>query len=444
MPHAARSTARGRAATALARVAEAWPAIPPGDPDTTDLSPEESGLAVAIYRAGLKRWRTLGYLLEARLERPLGRLEPVLQGILMAGALQLAVLRQPSHAVVDEAVALAKSRLRKGAGNLVNAVLHRIDDLVRGPGSGEDPELPWTPRADAIPGERGTLYLAGDALPPPADWARHVAVATSHPQGLIERWRARYGDEATLAIAAHGVRPAPTVLALEPDFDAAAEPDGPWRAHAEAGFVVFTGSASELAAFVAAHPARRVQDPGTARPAEATRGLEPRRILDYCAGRGTKTVQLRAMHPRAAVEAAEIDADRRSSLTRRFEGDEAVAVTTPDARGDADADLLVLDVPCSNTGVLARRPEARYRYKASAIRSLVALQRRIVEAAAARARPGAHLLYATCSLEAEENGEQADWIRDRLGAAELTRRQMLPAGADDRYRDGSFHALFRL
>jgi hypothetical protein len=102
------------------------------------------------------------------------------------------------------------------------------------------------------------------------------------------------------------------------------------------------------------------------------------------------------------------------------------------------ADLLVLDVPCGNTAVLARRPEARYRFSSRSLKSLVELQRRIAGNAQPLVRPGGHVLYATCSLEPEENRAQAAWMATQLGWNRHRETLLLPEGADHSYRDGGY------
>ena len=111
---------------------------------------------------------------------------------------------------------------------------------------------------------------------------------------------------------------------------------------------------------------------------------------------------------------------------------------------DRPVDRLVLDVPCSNTAVLARRPEARYRFSAATIESLAELQRAIIEQTIHLLHPGGHLLYSTCSLEPAENHEQVEWIRRRFAAQLVHQSLTTPSGTGTSYHDGSYHALLRM
>jgi len=134
-------------------------------------------------------------------------------------------------------------------------------------------------------------------------------------------------------------------------------------------------------------------------------------------------------------------------LDARFGGHERVVVTATHAAALAEAagraDLLILDVPCSNTGVLARRPEARYRYGRKSLKSLIGLQRRIGREAMPLLRPGGYLIYTTCSLDPEENATQAKWLSETLGLRLVSEKTTLPGGCGPSYHDGGYHACLR-
>src|SRR5690606_16359092 len=111
-------------------------------------------------------------------------------------------------------------------------------------------------------------------------------------------------------------------------------------------------------------------------------------------------------HPEARIIATDVDASRFADLAQTFANHARVRVMKVDeVRRDfaGQADLLLLDVPCSNTAVFARRPEARYRWSDRATRELVALQRRIIADALPLVAPAGHILYSTCSLDEREN-----------------------------------------
>jgi len=445
-------TARWWVAKSLADAAELFPVLKPTVLDAAGLEPREARLALAIYRTVMQRWLTLEYLLDQHLRQPMHRLEPGLRGVLLSGAAQLIFFdRLPAHAVVNESVELAKSLVRPGAGGLTNSVLRRLSTSVDRVYSG-----PWQPGRDRLPVDEGCLKLCDGLLPSPDRLDEYLSIATSHPWGLVKRWIDQFGQDQATVICVAGVRTPPTIVAVEDSWTGSplAEGDPQYEPHAAAGFVVWRDSYEALKAFLQGHPARRVQDPASAQPVASTAGLWPACGMDYCAGRGTKTRQLAGLHPQAKIIATDASPDRMADLRGAFRGHRTIRVVgleavrsacPPPPAPEGGADLLVLDVPCSNTAALARRPEARYRFSPNSLASLVKLQRRIIKEALCLLKPGGYLLYSTCSLEAQENQHQARWITQHHSVARVVHEsQTLPGGSGTAYHDGSYHALLQL
>jgi 16S rRNA (cytosine967-C5)-methyltransferase len=231
--------------------------------------------------------------------------------------------------------------------------------------------------------------------------------------------------------------------------------------HAFPGHHVFTGSAAELAALLSVRDDLWVQDPGSAQAVQSVSDLRPALVLDLCAGQGTKTRQLAAVFPSAKIIATDVDAARLASLERTFARSERVSVLPRRAIQDkyiGKADLILLDVPCSNTGVLARRPEARLRFDPAHLKQLIDVQRQIIADSIPLLSEGrgggggggggrGKILYSTCSLEAMENIDQVRWADHwhRLGISRDRRQspEGLPADPPPhvQYCDGSFAAL---
>ena len=444
-------TARGAAALALGQAAGAFPDLHPAPLDAAGLDGRDTALALAIHRAALQRWLTIDFLLNHCLSQPMHALEPSLRGVLLsAGAQILFFDRLPVHAVVDESVQLTRQMVRPAATGLVNAVLRRLAGLVRE----RLPQQTWAPAADRLPLTQGVLVLNEPVLPDPKQFEAHLSVATSHPAELIRHWLDQFGPQRTLALCLHDMQTPPTIVAMEAGF-VLEDPGQGWpglcaKPHAEPGFVVWDGNHEELIRFLSENPQRRVQDPGAAAAVQATADLAPQVIVDYCAGRGTKTRQLTALHPGAQVLASDPDKARRTDLRAAAAGLKNVRILEPAEVRKLprhEADLLVLDVPCSNTAALARRPEARYRFSPATLGALVALQRDIIESAAPLLKPGGHMLYTTCSLEEQENGRQTRWIAAKLRAKVVREQLLLPASAGANpaaYHDGGYHAVVRL
>ena len=235
----------------------------------------------------------------------------------------------------------------------------------------------------------------------------------------------------------HDLQEPPTIV-----FNPTGVESGNTRRHEAAGFFLWMGRSGELPGELE-KTGGWVQDPAAHRAVEATRGLSPSLILDYCAGRGTKTFQLRVLHPDARIVASDPDPVRHADLVSRFQSMPWVATPRHAQLPDEKADLLVLDVPCSNSGVFARRVEARYRSGDESRLSLIRLQREIVNAAAPRLKEGGRLLYSTCSIDPTENEEQAAWIGREHGLRMEKQETTLPAGCGCTYHDGGYYALMR-
>ncbi|MEO0588382.1 MAG: hypothetical protein AAF078_12175, partial [Planctomycetota bacterium] len=250
------------------------------------------------------------------------------------------------------------------------------------------------------------------------------APAPPSPPRLLEAWRQAYGWDEAARLAVQAAGAAPVVL----------QPGGQlWRADEHPG---------GLRAYLAEHPEQRVQDPTAAavldtvsqRWAQWGLGPPPGAVWDACAGRGTKARQMRAVFDGAEVWAY----DPTEAHRRDLGAIDGVRVGRPEA---GRAGLVLFDVPCSNTGVLARRPEARHRYSATHVRELVDWQRAILEEHLAVVGEGAVVVYATCSIEPAENRAQADWLADRTGRSIVDDRLTTPGGVGERYHDGGYFAV---
>jgi len=415
------TTAREIVTRRLARRVEQFPGLELAPLDTGALDRRDAALAAAIDHAVARRWLTLRAILSVGLNRPWEMLEPRLRAVLLAGAAQCFFLQRiPDHALINEAVEHAKSFVRPGAASLVN-----------------DPT-----RSDTVPLADGRAWRLREPVFAPDRWPR-IADRTSHPDHALDRWRKTLGPEAAETLATHDLVHAPIILA-------GLDTPGPdCVAHREPGFQVYKGAPDALATVLGAQWAARVQDPTSARPVAATEDLDPGLVVDACAGRGTKTRQLADLHPNAHVVATDVDPTRRAVLVESFEGHDQVEIVEPDRLTPyrQRVDLLLLDVPCSNTGVLARRVEARYRYDRAHIEQLVELQQQIITDTFDLLAPDGHLLYATCSIDPAENEEQARWIERRFPLRVVGADAHLPTGLPGEpvaeYTDGGYWALLR-
>jgi 16S rRNA (cytosine967-C5)-methyltransferase len=424
------------------------------------LEAREAALARAIYRSSVARWNGLMHLIGRHLKRPWRELEPELRGALMAGGAQLLFLEGVApHAAVHETVAWVK-RVNPKASGLVNAVLRRLSEDIAMTDSGPMVREQWTHQRDELPLSRGgALVLNGELLPAPPP--ERLEVATGVPRWQITQWIEAYGLDQTVAMCAHSLIEPPIVLrtahavqAIDQDtgFDASVTADETpktvLRAHVEPGHHVMIGSPHSMELWLAERPGVWVQDASSSRAIGDNASLTPSFIVDLCAGQGTKTRQLAATFPEARIVATDIDQRRMRTLAAVFADHPKVEVIDAERIGEVcarKADLVLADVPCSNSGVLPRRGEARLRLGENQLRRLVNDQRTVLDQACSLLGRGGMILYATCSLEAAENREQAEWAVKTHGLSLIADRQTLPEGSPGgdpaQYRDGAYWAL---
>jgi 16S rRNA (cytosine967-C5)-methyltransferase len=297
---------------------------------------------------------------------------------LRLGAYQLLFLRIPDHAAVSEAVALVADVAPRAKG-LVNAVLRSL--VRQGPPAFPDPEndpLGWLTTAGSIPAWLAERWIA--RLGPSVAVARARAFLETPP--FSYRLNPRVPDAALRAEAA-GLAPRPLAV------------PGAWEATA--------GRPAELAASGVLY----LQDEGAQLVAHLAAG--PGLRLDACAAPGGKsTLMADRARGTGLVVAAEASTRRLRTLAgvcARW-GATNVAVVGADARHPpfrADFEGVLLDAPCSGLGTLGRHPDIRWRARREDLARQGRRQRELLEALAPLVRPGGTLIYATCSVEEEEN-----------------------------------------
>lgn len=361
---------------------------------------------------GLARLRgRVDHLVARRVRAGLGSLDAVVLEVLRLGAYQLLYMDSvPSYAAVSQSVELARRHAGRGAAGLVNAVLRRVA------AGGDGPENFPTFHGDP----RGFL----------SSWG-------SHPRWLVDRWLGRWTPEEVRALVEADNRRPPVYLAplgLEAGEAAARLHTGgipAWPVGEGTGCVRIDDGADPAAALSLL--SALVQDPAAhlvARYADPEPGMK---VADLCAAPGGKAL---ALAPRVAYTLA---ADRSETRMRRIRDNLArtgleAALVVADARHPPlrPVDAVLLDVPCTGTGTLARHPDARWRMSRETLGAMVRLQAEILDAGAEVVRPGGLLVYATCSLEPEEN-------RDQVHAFLRRRRDFVPeptGAVPAAYRDG--------
>jgi 16S rRNA (cytosine967-C5)-methyltransferase len=347
-------------------------------------------LVLGVLRQQLWLDRVLEHFAKRRLER----VDLAVKLSLRIGLYQLRFLsRIPPSAAVNESVNLVRAAGVSSASGFTNAILRRAAR-----------EANYDPAANV------------------SDPIEKLAIGTSHPAWLIERWANVLGfEEAGVLARAHN-EPAPVSFRLTnrtiakvgeaqriirelTELGAEVRPSkiarNSWRVIgqtpallrdlASAGLIYLQDEASQLVAHILD------TQPGD-------------RVLDVCAAPGSKSTHIGALAPNSMIIASDLY-EHRVRLLRELataQGNDSLHVSVADATGvlpfaPASFDRVLVDAPCSGTGTLRRNPEIRWRLIAGDLSELAAKQNQILTQAAEMVRPGGRLLYSTCSLERDEN-----------------------------------------
>ena len=361
---------------------------------------EDRGFVQDLVYTVVRRFRPLRLVLGELLKTwPKGELE----ALVLVGAAQILYMPDvPDFAAVNETVAAAKlSGKDKRLDRVVNGVLR---NLIRRR-------------------EEFEKRLAGESL----------ATRESFPNALVNRWIVRYGEAKAEQLAKWHNTPAETWLAWRPGAVDEAGQKRPAHEPLARGLKVMEVPGYAEGAFI-------VQDPATAGAIDLLKAEPGQSVLDYCAAPGGKTIQIAwRMSGQGRLVAQEVNPKRLRRLQdnlRRVGLDWVEAVAAVGTNAESTFDRVLVDAPCSNTGVLRRRPDARWRWDGDHLRQLTTLQADILSAAAARVAPGGRLVYSTCSNEPEENEEQvAAFLAAHPDFHEVDRFVSLPC---DSGHDGAF------
>jgi 16S rRNA (cytosine967-C5)-methyltransferase len=403
------------------------------------LDNRDRGLVRRIVGTEVRHRGTLRALV-ARLAH--GKANADLAAHLRIGFVQLFYLDSvPPHAAVSETVRAATDTISLARGRAVNGILRNALRAAI-PGHSGDP------RRDLIGREwHFDVPLFRDPVEHPLLWAED---ALSMPAMLMKRWTERHGAERALALARGGLEePLIALRIARGDLTAvAAELAALEPLDGDTGLRLAPGHIEALLASAAFREGRVAVQGETATAAAQLVGAAPgERVLDLCAapggkalvlaGAGADVVALDSSWRRLARLAGELERLALGARVQRAAGDGAACL------GEALFDAVLVDAPCTNTGVLAARPGARWRFGPASLRGLTALQARLLDAGAARVRPGGRLVYSTCSLEPEENGRQVRAFLERHpGWRADAQHEALPGGGGAPGPvDGGFAAL---
>jgi 16S rRNA (cytosine967-C5)-methyltransferase len=310
------------------------------------LDQRDRALAQRLAYGTVQRARTLDFGIDQLGKRPVRKLDPPVRAALRLGTYQLAFTDQPDHAVVDDSVELVRAARLERAVPFTNAVLRRLAQ-----------------------GFNGLVASLPDG-----------PVKESYPDWIAETWTRDFGAETALALMrAQNEPPALEVRALEPVGEPTDIPGAYVVEHVDVERMRPMSRASQLAALVVG-------------------SREGERTLDLCAAPGGKTLMLAG-----EVTAVEVHPGRAQALAKSVGPNVHVVVADAREVDESGFDRALVDAPCSGLGVLARRPDLRWR-----ARPLPELQLELLQAAAERTKSGGTIVYSVCTMNADENEAVVD------------------------------------
>jgi 16S rRNA (cytosine967-C5)-methyltransferase len=380
-------------------------------PRLAKLSARDHGLATELVM-GVLRWQSLlDQRVGAAASQKVERLDGEVLTALRLGVYQLQFLsRVPARAAIFESVELVKAARKRSAASFVNAVLRTIAGRGRG---AED------------------IFAQIGKSPDPITLAQNAA----HPPWLVARWADHYGLETAREICAHDQTVPSTSIHIHGGRSNGGrlESDQSDAELAAAGITLAPGQLLSAARRVLSGDVtttRAFQEGRVSIQDEASQlvallvgcgetdldhsilgytildsTIPDSRILDCCAAPGSKTALVARRNPGAKVFATELH-PHRARLLQTLSRQPNVHVVAADARHlpfSVTFNRILVDVPCSGTGTLARNPEIKWRLKAEDLHDLQSRQVAILKSALAQLAIGGRLVYSTCSLEREGN-----------------------------------------
>ena len=379
------------------------------------LGASDRGFALELFYGVLRNLALLDFWIGQLRSEPI---DAGTRDLLRLGLYQIRFLRTPAHAAVFETVELARPRVR----NLINAILRRA---LR---------------------EEITLTNAADAQP--------LSVRFSEPEFLVEKWTRQFGAQATLELCRWNNRPAPIYARVNQLRTTVAD-----FLHRHPGSFALPGSVNFVGlpspTTVTQNGDGYIQDPSTAIACEMLRPSPGERVLDACAAPGGKSAYLAEMMANQGVLVATDQDDLRLVRLR----DNLVRLGVTNVRSvhcdwlgensiqavgltEACFDKILVDAPCTNTGVMRRRVDVRWRLGAGDFIRMSRRQLAVLRAVARLLKSGGALVYSTCSLEPEENDAViAEFLRNYPDFRLTDRKESLPFR--DEF-DGAFAARLEL
>ncbi len=409
--------------------------------------PRERALLTELAMGTVRRQGTLDAVLAAASRRPLKVLHGAVRTALRLGLYQMLFLdRIPTHAAVDHAVRWARAQGGPKRAGFVNGVLRNIGRGIQGPSRGAD-----DPRRDVLREDGSRIRMERAVFDDPAkDEAGNLAGRLACPRWLVVRWLEQWGRERTEDILRAGITRPSVCLRARGDRDelvTSLRDAGADARHGPLPTAVLVPSVNASVHDAIDDGRAWVQDASSQRVAPLLDLEAGHRVLDLCAAPGGKTVHCADLMQSGTIVACDVDAEKLEGL-RKLSGVvapvelvvEDVPTEGPLPLEEASFNAVLIDAPCSNTAVLRRRVEARWRLEPEHIKTLADLQLDLLRRALPLLTPGGTLVYSTCSLEPEENEEVIErLVAEHAGLQAEIAHRVFPS----RETDGGFAAVIR-
>jgi 16S rRNA (cytosine967-C5)-methyltransferase len=404
----------------------------------------------------LRNRRAIDMVISTFSGRPIKRIQGRLLNIIRVGTYELIYCPSTEqYAIVNEAVASAKAIGGAKRSGFVNAVLRQITRHII------NRHTPWL-QADSncilVQTVTAGCQFDTDFLPDrTTSPAEYLSTVFSLPEWLVAGWLAEFGEESTrwICIASNRrpsvyIRPNSLKTTVEALVEKLQTDDVGFEIVQNTGMVHIKSPHDVIRLPGFSEGLFTVQDITASKPVknlEFRMKNEKFSILDLCAAPGTKTTQLAEVTDDSAkIIATDIDNRRlemvRENITRLGINSVEIIPYEELLNSQSRFDCILLDVPCSNTGVLSRRIETRYRINLKAIKKLSDTQAGLLETAAKLVRPDGLICYSTCSIEKAENSEQIeDFLKENQNFSLESEQLTLPSAEGFDYDGGYFAVL---